>query len=41
VHAAEAAIRHGELTIVLPKRADRRGRTHRIEVRTDGTGRPA
>jgi HSP20 family protein len=41
VHAAEAAIRDGELTIVLPKRPDRRGRTHRIDVRTDGSTQPA
>ena len=41
VHAAEAVIRDGELTIVLPKRPDRRGRTHRIEIRTDGSAHPA
>jgi len=41
VHAAEAAIRNGELTIVLPKRPDRRGLTHRIEIRTDASTRPA
>ena len=34
VEAGRATIRSGELTIVLPKRADRRGRAHRIQVET-------
>jgi HSP20 family protein len=34
VDAGHASIREGELTIVLPKRADRRGRAHRIEIRS-------
>jgi HSP20 family protein len=34
VEAGRATIRDGELTIVLPKRADRRGRAHRIQVET-------
>jgi HSP20 family protein len=38
VHAGQANIRDGELTVVLPKRSDRRGRAHRIEIETD---RPA
>jgi HSP20 family protein len=38
VHAGQANIRDGELTVVLPKRSDRRGRAHRIEI---GTDRPA
>jgi len=33
-------MRDGELTIVLPKRADRRGRPHRIPI-TTGAQRPA
>ena len=40
VDAGQATIRDGELTVVLPKRADRRGRSHRIDVRSD-TRRPA
>jgi HSP20 family protein len=40
VQAGHAAIRDGELTVVLPKRSDRRGRSHRIEIRTE-TKRPA
>ena len=32
VQAGRASIVDGELTIVLPKRADRRGRAHRIDV---------
>ena len=40
VEAGRATIRDGELTIVLPKRADRRGRAHRIQVET-GAPRPA
>ena len=40
MEASRATIRNGELTIVLPKRADRRGRAHRIQVET-GTPRPA
>lgn len=38
VATATATLRHGELTITLPKRADRRGAAHRIAVTTD---RPA
>jgi len=38
VHAGQANMRDGELTVVLPKRGDRRGRAHRIEI---GTDRPA
>jgi HSP20 family protein len=40
MEASRATIRNGELTIVLPKRADRRGRAHRIQVEA-GTPRPA
>jgi HSP20 family protein len=40
VQAGRATVRDGELTIVLPKRADRRGRSHRIPIRTDAP-RPA
>ena len=40
VHAGQANIRDGELTVLLPKRADRRGRAHRIEIGTDAD-RPA
>ena len=40
VEAARAGVREGELTVVLPKRSDRRGRTHRIEIQTDAP-RPA
>ncbi len=36
VQAGVATLHDGELTIVLPKRADRRGRAHRIRVGTDG-----
>ena len=35
VHEARATMREGELTIVLPKRADRRGRPHQIPIGTD------
>ena len=35
VHAGQANMRDGELTVVLPKRSDRRGRAHRIEIGTD------
>jgi HSP20 family protein len=35
VQAGQATIRDGELIVVLPKRSDRRGRSHRIEIRTD------
>ena len=31
---ARATVRHGELTVVLPKLTDRRGRSHRIPVTT-------
>jgi HSP20 family protein len=40
VQRAQATIRNGELTVVLPKRADRRGSAHRIAIATD-TNRPA
>ena len=40
VQAGQAAIRDGELVIVLPKRTDRRGRSYRIEIATDAR-RPA
>jgi HSP20 family protein len=40
VQAGQATMRDGELTVVLPKRSDRRGRSHRIDIRTD-TQRPA
>ncbi len=37
---ATAILRDGELTVVLPKLVERRGRAHRIEV-TSGDERPA
>ena len=40
VQGGIATMRDGELTVVVPKRADRRGRPHRIPVRTDAQ-RPA
>ena len=40
VEGGRATIRDGELIVLLPKRADRRGRPHRIPVETDGP-RPA
>jgi HSP20 family protein len=40
VQHGRATIRNGELTIVLPKLADRRGRSHRIAIATNGD-RPA
>jgi HSP20 family protein len=40
LQAGRAVVRDGELTIVLPKRADRRGRSHRIPITSD-TERPA
>jgi HSP20 family protein len=40
VEGGLATMRDGELTIVLPKRADRRGRSHRIPIGTDAQ-RPA
>jgi HSP20 family protein len=40
VEGGVATMHNGELTIVLPKRADRRGRAHRIAIRTDAQ-RPA
>jgi HSP20 family protein len=36
VQAGVATLHEGELTIVLPKRADRRGRAHRISIQTGG-----
>ena len=39
LQAATATMREGELTVVLPKRADRRGTAHRITI--DGGNRPA
>lgn len=35
---AQAIVRDGELTIVLPKLSDRRGQSHRIPVRAAGAG---
>jgi HSP20 family protein len=35
VQAGQATMRDGELTVMLPKRVDRRGRSHRIEIHTD------
>ena len=35
LQASRASVRDGALTIVLPKRADRRGRPHRIPVTSD------
>ena len=35
VDAGRATMRNGELTIVLPKRPDRRGQAHRIEIGSD------
>jgi HSP20 family protein len=35
VEHGRATIRNGELSIVLPKLADRRGRAHRIAIATD------
>ena len=32
LQAAKATMREGELTVVLPKRADRRGTAHRISI---------
>src|SRR6266550_7611471 len=40
VQAARATMRDGELTVLLPKRADRRGTTHRIPIAT-GNSHPA
>jgi HSP20 family protein len=40
VPAGRASIVEGELTIVLPKRADRRGRAHRIEIAAQGQRTP-
>jgi HSP20 family protein len=40
VQAGRATMQDGELTIVLPKRADRRGRAHRISIAVDSP-RPA
>ncbi len=37
LQAATATMRNGELTVVLPKRADRRGTAHRITISTGGT----
>jgi HSP20 family protein len=34
VQNARATVRHGELTVLLPKLSDRRGRGHRIPVTT-------
>ena len=38
--AGRASIIEGELTIVLPKRAERRGRAHRIEISGPGQRTP-
>ena len=40
LQAGRAIVRDGELTILLPKRADRRGRPHRIPITSDSE-RPA
>ena len=40
IQRAHATVRHGELTVVLPKLMDRRGRAHRIPVSSD-TAAPA
>ena len=40
VPAGRASIMEGELTIVLPKRADRRGRARRIEIAGQGQRTP-
>jgi HSP20 family protein len=37
VQRAAASLRNGELTIVLPKRSDRRGTPHRILITPDAT----
>jgi HSP20 family protein len=37
IPAAQASLREGELTIVLPKRDDRRGQTHAITVTSGDT----
>src|SRR5438067_45789 len=37
LEAATATMRDGELTVVLPKRADRRGTAHRIPIATDNS----
>ena len=36
VEQASATLRTGELTVVLPKRTERRGRAHRVPVRAPG-----
>ena len=41
VARASAEVRNGELTIVLPKVEDRRGRAHRIPVTAAASARPA
>ena len=41
VQAAHATMRNGELVIVFPKRPDRRGRAHRVEIRSDDAPPPA
>jgi HSP20 family protein len=40
VQSSRASIVNGELTIVLPKRADRRGRSHRIQIAAAGQRTP-
>ena len=39
VEGGRATLRDGELIVVLPKRADRRGRAHRVSIQT-GARRP-
>jgi HSP20 family protein len=36
IQRSRADVRHGELTVVLPKLLDRRGQAHRIAVTTNG-----
>ena len=39
VQSAQASIRNGELTVILPKVAERRGRAHRVPITTRDAGR--
>ena len=41
VQAAQASLRNGELTVVLPKLGDRRGRPHRIPIAPSHPGTAA
>lgn len=40
VQRAKASVRQGELTVVLPKLMERRGRAHRIPVSSDAAAAP-